>query len=1353
MKSSNFGKVFFTILLICLSVTISGHAQTGTTSVRGAVTDKTGASVGAAKVSLDNVGQALHREAQTSTTGEYEFVALPPGTYTLTIEKEGFRKYEQKKLQLLVSLPATVNATLEVGPTSQTVEVTASAVALNTTDASIGNAFGENQVKQLPLEGRNVPDLLTLQAGVAYTGNRSDINRDVDTRSGAVNGARSDQSNITLDGVDVNDQIKGSAFTSVLPVTLDSVQEFRVTTTNANADQGRSSGAQVSLVTKSGTNNFHGSLYEYHRNTITSANDYFVKLSQVQNGKPNVPPKLIRNIFGGSLGGPVLKDRFFFFVNYEGSRQREEASVLRIVPSDALRKGMIQYVCSTATDPKTNVPIDPNCNTANSKVTVVSDPRFGPNLVATLTPAQIQKMDPLGLGNNPVMLKYFNSFPEPNDLVTQGDQLNFVGYRFKGPIPTNNNWYIARADYKITRSGSQTLFWRGALRNDAHSTAPYLPGTPAEHTFADYSKGFSAGYTALLKPTLVNNFHWGFTRQSFGNIGNNDSKPFIFFRGLNDDEGAANSELAVTRSSSFQTPVHNFVDDVSWTRGKHTFQFGTNVRFIRNPRQNFLSSFSQGVTNSSGLDTSGIVGNPKAPLDPGNHSSDGLPAVDSSFRLGYNWPIMAMMGIVSEVDGTFNFDKTGTAFPQGAALKRRFGADEYEFYLQDSYRMRPNLTISYGLRYSLFSPPWETTGTEVTPQGFPAGGGSPVTLGQWFQERASKMLIGGSSVTDPLLTYNLAGPANGKPGYYNWDYKNFGPHLAFAYTPRSSGGLLGALFGNGDKTVIRGGFGIVFDRIGAGLLDTFDRRGSFGLSTGITAPVPCVGPTTADPCTNTPIAPRLTDLNTVPQVDGSGKPYFPATPKGGFPFTYPPAGTGLAIQWGLDDGIKTPYAYTMDFSVGRELPGNVSLEVSYVGRLAHRLLSQQDLAMPLNITDPKSKIDYFTAAKRLSQLGFAGTPTSAINATVVGPTAAYWQNMVAPLKAGDQYSLACSGGFTSDVTQAMYDLFACGGGPVGGPGQSFGDETTPLAQLDYWGSDFSGNAGILGASGTYYPSIFGPNALFNSQFHSLYAWRSVGNANYHAMQVNLRKKMTHGVQFDFNYTFSKSIDISSDAERIDAYGGLGGQIINSWSPNALRAVSDYDTTHQFNTNWIAELPFGKGRWLGRNAHGLAEAVIGGWQLSGLARWTSGFPVTIANGATWPTNWQLGGAATQFGPANAQTTLRPDGTVNLFPQSLPKLPLGLGLGPFRHDFPGESGTRNTVRGQGFAGLDAGLSKRWKMPFGESHNLIFRWEVYNVPNLKRFDVQSITSDISSTSFGNYSGLLTNPRVMQFALRYEF
>jgi hypothetical protein len=1305
-------------LVFSLFAAASGRAQTGTTSLRGTVLDKSGAVVVGAKVTLANPAQAFERESTSNEAGNYEFVALPPGTYTLTVEMQGFRKHEQKNLQLLVNTPVTLNVTLDIGAATETVEVLAQAEAINTSDATLGIAFSENQVKQLPMEGRNVPDLLTLQAGVVYTGNRSDINTNNDTRSGAVNGARSDQSNVTLDGVDVNDQVNGSAFTSVLPVTLDSVQEFRVTTTGSNADAGRSSGAQVSLVTKSGTNQFHGSLYEYHRNTITSANDYFVKQAELSSGDPNVPPKLLRNIFGGSVGGPVLKNRLFFFANYEGYRQREEASVVRVVPSDALRDGVIQYACDTPAQ----CPGGPVQGISGATYTVQ------PGNYA-LNATQLAGMDPLGIGVNSVVMNYFNTFPHSND-QTVGDSLNFVGYRFRGAVPTNNDWYIARLDYKLTGSGNHTIFARGALRNDLHSGAPYLPGTAPLQSNVDYSKGITLGYTAILRSNLVNNFRWGYTRQSIGILGNNDSQPYIFFRGLNDNETAANSSLAVTRSRDYQTPVNNLVDDVSWSKGRHTFQFGTNIRFIRNPRQSYQNSFSSATTNSSGLDTAGVAGT-SSPLDPANN---GYPAIAGSFENSYSWPIVAMMGIVSEGDATYNYDKQGNPLPLNSAVQRRWGANEYEFYFQDSYKAKPNLTVTFGLRYSLFSPPWETNGTQVAPT---------FSLGDWFQTRANNAVQGIGSNQDMPISFDLAGAANGKKGYYDWDFKNFGPRLAFAYTPRFSSGLLHRLFGENDKTVIRGGFGIVYDRVGAGLLSTFDQYGSFGLSTQLTnAVIPSV--TTA---------PRVTGLNTIPLTDQNNQVFFPTAPQGGFPYTPPPNPFGLAIQWGLDNTIRTPYSYTMDFSVGRDLGKGFSMEVSYVGRLSHRLLAQEDLAMPLNLVDTKTGITYFQAARQISQLAAAGTPISSINAGTVGATAAYWQDMIAPLAPGDSYAYSpyCgNSGSTTDPVQAAYDIFSC---------LNF-NETTALWALDQVGNDFLGTAGFAGAltdgSGVplnYYPTTLGPNAFFNQQFKSLYAWRSVGNANYHAMQVNVRKRMGHGVQFDINYTFSKSIDIFSDAERVTEWGGLGGQIINSWDPKARRAVSDFNLKHQINANWIVELPFGKGKLIGKNARGWMNAVIGDWQLSGLARLTSGFPLSVNNGATWPTNWQLGGGAVQIGPAALGTTYNapgtPPGSVSLFHD-----PNGAtGIQAFRHAYPGESGGRNQITGDGFAGLDLGLAKSWRMPWKESHRLRLRWEVFNVLNLHRFDVQSVDTNLDSGSFGLYTGLLTNPRVMQFALRYEF
>lgn len=334
----------------------------------------------------------------------------------------------------------------------------------------------------------------------------------------------------------------------------------------------------------------------------------------------------------------------------------------------------------------------------------------------------------------------------------------------------------------------------------------------------------------------------------------------------------------------------------------------------------------------------------------------------------------------------------------------------------------------------------------------------------------------------------------------------------------------------------------------------------------------------------------------------------------------------------------------------------------------------------------------------------------------------------------------CGSSPTTDALQAAYNLFSC---------FSF-NETTAVQSLDQGSGLFDPN------SGSSYYSVGGPYSFVDPQFAALYVWRSIGSAAYNAMQVNFRRHMSHGLQFDFNYTYSKSFDISSDAYRIADEGGLGGQVIKPWDPKALRAVSDFDLTHQFNANWIAELPVGRGRWIGGNVGKGVDAIIGGWQLSGLARWTSGFPIGVANGSQWPTNWELSGFATQIAPVATGKFKGTDSTgkgyVNIFGD--PTTAANMLSSDFRPDFPGEVGNRNNLRGDSFAGLDLGLRKRWKMPYKESQSLTFRWDVFNALNLTRFDVQSLNLSLTNSSnFGNYTGLLTNPRVMQFALRYEF
>ena len=751
MRFSSLKRNFFIMSFAALLAAMGAWSQTGTTSLRGTVTDKSGAAIVAAKVTLASAGQALQRETQTGSTGEYEFLALPPGNYALTVEMASFRRFEQKNLQLLVNTPTTVNVTLQVGATAETVEVSAQAVTLNTTDASLGNAFSETQVKQLPLESRNVPDLLSLQAGVVYTGNRTDINTNADTRSGSVNGARSDQSNITLDGVPVNPK-GGYAFESVLPVTLDSVEEFRVTTTNYNADQGSSSGAQVALVTKSGTNDFHGSLYEYNRTSLTSANDYFIKQAQLNAGDSNKPLKLTRNIFGGSVGGPLKKNRLFFFANVEAFRDAENQSALRTIPTASLRDGVIQYTCA-----------DPTACPASSVIGAsgTSHPIAAGNFA--LSPSQIQAMDPQNLGPDNVVLTFMQkTYPLPND-ITVGDGLNTSGFRFAAPTYTTHNWYIAKIDYNLTADAKHRLSLSGALANANYRGPAFLPGSSPETISVNYNKGLIASYSATLSPSLINNFRYGFIRESNGFVG--DSKQnWNFFRGI---------DLGVTRSSDFQRPIHNLYDDLTKIHGKHTFQFGAQASFLRNPEKNLNNSFSDGSINASWLDTAGMANtgavghfdpfcsttaatttgdcfNPD-PASP-HFTEPHYPQIDQSFNNSDDFPLMSMTGMVSEVDAFYNFNRQSQVLPEGTQIRRNFAENAFEMYVQDIWKVKPNFTITAGLRYSLFSPPWETKGMEAT---------TTQPLWQWFAQRGANMTKGIGSYDDAPLSFDWSGPANG----------------------------------------------------------------------------------------------------------------------------------------------------------------------------------------------------------------------------------------------------------------------------------------------------------------------------------------------------------------------------------------------------------------------------------------------------------------------------------------------------------------------------------------------------------------------------------------------------------------
>jgi hypothetical protein len=1346
MHSNSRAGVLLVVLSLSFSLLIS--AQTATTSLRGTVTDPKGAIVQGATVTLTNAATAFSRTAKSGADGVYQFLEVPPATYTLTVNAAGFATVRQDRVTLQVSQPATLDIEMTVKGATEIVEVSGEAALVNTTDASQGNVFNSNQLTNLPSEGRDPVGILSLQAGVTYLGNTNqdgtNPNLAEDSRAGAVAGARSDQTNVTLDGLDNNDQLLGLAFQGALRAPLDSIQEFRVTTSNSNADSGRSSGAQVNMVTKSGTNNFHGSLYEYNRSNIGQANDWFNEQAEVRAGLPNKPGVLHRNTFGAWVGGPIKKDRFFFFGGYEGQRTNEAVQTTRVVPSDAMRLGVIQYPCGS--DPLC-VPgyVDPNGNFS-----------IDGNGIVSLTPAGLANLDqgcvsaapatcnwtaagfPLDGGADPYVANVlgsnadaiFTKYPSPNtDSV--GDGLDYRGFTFAAPNPTKHDTYILKLDYKLTQNGNHSLFVKGHLQNWHNKSAPQFPGQQPNDFLTNNSKGIFVGYTALLRPTLVNNLRYGLVRQGIGDTGLGIGD-YNVFRGMAEPFGAG-----FTSSSLTSVPVHNIVDDLSWTKGKHTLQFGGNLRIISNNRTGNGQNFSTAVTNVYWLDNAGIA-NSCSSLDPASQNpSCGIPtgtypAVDSSFGTNYDFATAAVTGLLTETNKTYNQDKTGHFFTPGELITRNFRSHEAEFYAQDAWRVTPNLVLTGGLRYSLLQPPYEIHGNQVSPT---------LSLNQWFKDRGQLMLQGqtlNSGSPGGLVQMALAGQANGKQPYWSWDYKNLAPRLAFAYSPHATDGFLHKIFGGTGKSSIRGGYGLYYDHFGEGIVNSFDKNGSFGLTTTLVNPA---GSQDVD-CT-----PRLTDLFTLPPANtnfcdqlvvGPAPPALPGlvTPPTGFD-----AGS-FAIYWGLDDKLKTPYSHVFDLSITRELSRNFVFEASYIGRLGHHLLQEEDLAMPLDIVDSASKTDYFTAATMLTKAANAGTD---INSMAPIP---YWENLF-PAAAGmlgfgspgSSANAGCAPGVdpnntTYTATQAMYDMFSC----------FAGNETTALFVADLFCLPACAQLPGQAAGGQ-------PFNYWDDQFSSLYAWRSIGNSAYHSMQLTLRHPMSHGLQFDFNYTFSKSIDIGSNAERINEFEGFGfaSQVINSWSPGQLRAVSDFDMRHQINTNWIYEFPFGRGRRFGSNMNKFMDAVFGGWGLSGIFHWTSGLPFSMGSGAGWSTNWQLEGQAVEVAkPPKVGVYRQPNGDPTMWPDVTTT---GPAFTAFRFPYPGESGQRNELRGPGYLELDNGLYKTWKIT--ETQSVNFAWQAFNVTNTPRFDAAQGGFQFGLTygQFGSYTNTLSIPRVMQFGLRYEF
>lgn len=630
---------------------VAGLAQTQTARLQGTVRDSSGAVVPNAKVVAVNDLTQESSDTTSNETGLYVLPVLRPGNYTLTIEASGFSKTVIKDVALAVSDNLTQDVRLEVGHIAEVVEVKANTIAVTTADAQISNAITMNDINVLPQIGRAPISLVYFQPGVQI--GTDGTNAGADYSFSRVNGLRQGSNNNTLDGIDVNDAVAPRLGLAMTANNTDSVEEFRVVTEGGKAEYGRNAGGQVELITRSGTNEFHGNLLEYIRNSALNANDFF-------SNRSNVPkPMFIQNMFGGSLGGRIIRNKLFFFGNYQGRRTHQQISRTRTVPTDTAKQGIFQWMSG-----------------------------------GVLQQMNVLAADPRGKGIDPTIATLLKNYPSPNN-TDVGDGLNYSGYRFNNPNNSLEDQWTVKGDYNL--NDKNHIFYRHAWQRNSsidslNNADAYFPGQP-QGTQGGHRWGIATGWDWTISPTLINQFRYG--HQSAGVEFLRPSRIAGPMYTFNQWTMPIYNAFGQGRNS----PVDQYTDNITKLKGNHTLKAGAQLRF----------------TTQWGYNAAGTYPNESlSTASPGNTPSITAPAGLTSSQVAilqglYN----NLTGRVGQISQTY-YSNLETWQAAGTPRVRNFVFHEYGFFLQDDWKVTPRLTVNLGLRYDFSGVPYETNGISGT---------------------------------------------------------------------------------------------------------------------------------------------------------------------------------------------------------------------------------------------------------------------------------------------------------------------------------------------------------------------------------------------------------------------------------------------------------------------------------------------------------------------------------------------------------------------------------------------------------------------------------------------------------------
>jgi Carboxypeptidase regulatory-like domain len=1296
-------------LFFCLVGTLCvplGHAQSTGGRVRGTVTDASGGAVAGVTVSLINTATNVPRQATTNATGEFIFLEVAVGSYVIDINQPGFKKFVRKDINLDLNAVVSVDIALQVGGSTETVEVTGEPPVIDTTTTQLGAVVNSRDITGLPLNARDTYQLLQLQPGV-----QSQLGNDLFYGSDkpgvvTVNGGRGRSNNYSVNGGDGNDLFANLPAVEPSP---DTIEEFRVITNSFDAEYGRNSGAVVNVVTKSGTNDYHGSIFEFFRNKDLNAKGFY----------DPVKPDFQQNQFGGVLGGPIKKDKTFFFASYEGRRIKQGISSN---PVPLLTNSQLTTGNFSGGDPSAFFPGSLVSGTVGSILQARCGSAGTNNVLSAPANAALTNL----INNTVTAVPYATLFPNASIPTQCFDPLSTSIYNaYVHPTSDglfqaapnkidNGNQFSAKIDHDLSKNQKLAVYY---YFDDDNTLDPFAKFQAAggnlgnfPGVFATRTQQLNASHTWTIGSTAVNEFRFTYFREGQGKFnsptvtsditascgsaavtagicftGNSDTGVI----GGNPDYGihpglgptkeglpyiSVNGGFSLGNNSEGQLPqtgnTFQWSDNFSKIIGTHSFKFGGDIRYQKFDQLlyynvNGIINFGPGGENDLGGVTT------VNPTDP-----------TQTFNSGSSYPNY-LLGLPND-------------FSQGSAQHELVRSTSVYLYTQDSWKIRSNLTLNYGLRWEM-NTPLTDIGQKV--QTFRPGQVSTIypcelpTTSPLYNPAAGITDCNSAGVTPVGLVF--PGDKGVPKGLTNTYYKAFAPRLGLNYSPSWSDGLLGALTGGPNKSTISGGWGLFYNPIEQLVLEQFSAEPPFGGSNFI-----------SDPLFQTPFVTQ----------DGSPNP----NPFNGI--LNPPRGQpldwssfrSLLLFGQFPTNLRTQYSAQYNLTLKRELPGNILFQIGYVGSQGHRLLASYDL----NHGNPATCNGLQAISTLNSDASVSCGPQSADNSYFVSPS----DNIpVGGLTI--PYGGPSGGSF----------VFLPGGGNVGA---NNGGNGITLVGLRQYSSPLCQPLTGVGCPSDGIPV-----------FSNIFTENTVAHSNYNSLQVLFEKHYSHGLQFQAAYTYSKSLDNASSFE-------------NSLNPvdlNSTYGPSLFDARHRFVFSYVWEIPAPK-------YDGFKGQLLDGWQASGIVTLQTGFPIRITSSddieefystffeapgepnLTAPfhtTDPRVGGCAQGTGPlagAGAPACQNLSGVVfdqNLFTNST-VAPGTIGNAP-----------RSICCQPGIANVDMGFFKGFQLR--ERLRMEFRTEVYNLFN--HTQLYSVDGNISDGSTFGLAQKARDPRLLQFALKFLF